>query len=119
MVVDDDKTIRELIKSILERDGISVIIAENGEKALELVNETPPNLVLMDINMPGMDGYEATRKIKDLPGSADLPVIFLTGRSAEEDAGRSFAHGAFAFVRKPFSPKQLSDLVTLTLQSLA
>ncbi len=118
MVVDDDESVRGLVKSILERDGLLVLTADNGESALELADKNHPKLVLMDITMPGMDGYEVTQKMKALPGLSDLPVIFLTGRSAEEDAGRSFAHGGLTYVRKPFSASQLSDLVSLTLQSL-
>ena len=111
----NEETIRELVKSLLAADGHQVLAADCGSEAISLAEEAKPDVVLMDITMPDMDGYQATRRIKEIPSLEETPVIFLTGRSAEEDAGRSFAYGAVTYICKPFSAKQLSDLVQATL----
>ncbi|UCC43831.1 MAG: response regulator [Candidatus Zixiibacteriota bacterium] len=115
LIVDDEEAIRELVKSVLAAEGHQVLAADCGTDAVSQAEEAKPDLVLMDINMPDMNGYQATRRIKEVPSLEDTPVVFLTGRSAEEDAGRSFAYGAIAYVCKPFSAKELSDLVQATL----
>ncbi len=77
-----------------------------------------PNLVLMDITMPDGDGYDTTQRLKQIPQLKHVPVIFLTGRSPQEDGGRSFHAGGLTYVKKPFGAKQLQDLVDLALQSV-
>ncbi|MBK7143274.1 MAG: response regulator [bacterium] len=116
LVVDDDPAISGLISAILGKDGYSVIVANCGSDGVRKAGEEHPKLVLMDITMPDMDGYEATRLIKSAPDMKDIPVIFLTGRSASEDGGRAFTSGGLTFMRKPFTAQQLRDLVSLAVQ---
>jgi len=118
LVVDDDEAILQTIKTILSECGHTVLTARDGTKGLAAAEQTSPDLILMDVVMPEMDGYETTRRLRERPHLKNVPVIFLSGRSTGEDAGRSFAHGGLTFVRKPFSTQQLTDLVALTLQSL-
>lgn len=117
LVVDDEPVMVQLLEKVLVVDGHKVISASSGDEALEIVSEHPPDLIIMDIMMPAMDGYEATSRIKRLPEMKDTPVIFLTGKLAEEDGGRSFAVGGTAFLSKPFKDYQIRDIVNLALKS--
>jgi CheY-like chemotaxis protein len=118
LVVDDDPAISGLVQLVLSRDGYQVYVAGNGQEGIAMAREVQPNLVLMDITMPDMDGYEATRQMKADKGLQNIPVIFLTGKSASEDGGRAFATGGLTYMRKPFSNQQLRDLVMLAMQSI-
>ena len=118
MIVDDEQLIVNLLQAILTKEGYEVVAALNGQEAVHLAKEQTPNLIIMDIGMPVMDGYQATAMIRALPNLARTPVIFLSGKSAEEDKGRSFAEGGLMFVRKPFTAPQIRDLIRLTAESL-
>jgi CheY-like chemotaxis protein len=118
MVIDDDSAITGLIEAVLNRDGYQVFIANSGGEGIAMAREVKPNLILMDITMPDMDGYEATKQLKADPTLMSIPVIFLTGKSASEDGGRAFATGGLTYMRKPFSNQQLRDLVMLAMQSI-
>jgi len=119
LVVDDEEPVRKLVGLILKRSGYAVCTAENGGDALAQAAKQKPDLILMDIAMPEMDGYKATAKLKDNNELADIPVILFSGRPPAEDAGRSFAHGALTYLKKPFTDQQLLGLVALTLESFA
>lgn len=104
LVVDDAPSNIQVVNSIL-KDTYKVRIATNGEKALELVGvDPPPDLILLDIVMPGMDGYEVCTRLKNDPGTKEIPVIFLTGQTETEDETRGFEVGAVDYIHKPFSP---------------
>lgn len=118
LVIDDDLTITDLIQSVLSKEGYFVYTANSGEEGIKLALEKMPHLIFMDIMMPGLDGYETTEKIKNNPQLKEVPVVFLTGRSASEDGGRAFAKGGASFIRKPFKNQQLKDLVRLILSSV-
>ena len=119
LVVDDEEFIVDLLRSILEVEGYQVHCGRSGREAVEIAMKVNPDLIIMDISMPDLDGYGATELIKQNPNLQAVPVIFLTGRSAEEDGGKAFATGATAFVRKPFKQRQIKDLVRLTMMSLS
>ncbi len=118
LVVDDEDSVSGLIQALLTRNGYTVMTAATGADGLAMAEKTRPDLILMDITMPDMDGYQATARIKESPELRDVPVIFLTGKTPTEDGGRAFASGGLTFVRKPFSNRQLLDLVALTMQSV-
>ena len=104
LVVDDSPSNIQTINSIL-KELYRVRIATNGPKALELVKVEPaPDLVLLDVMMPGMDGYEVCTHLKENPETREIPVIFLTGQTEIEDETRGFEVGAVDYVHKPFSP---------------
>jgi CheY-like chemotaxis protein len=107
-----------VIQAVLSREGYRVHLAHDGAEGVKLASQVQPDLIIMDITMPGMDGYEATERLKQDPKLADVPIIFLTGKSASEDGGRAFAKGGVSYVRKPFTSQQLRDLVALAMQSL-
>ncbi|UCD62603.1 MAG: response regulator [Candidatus Zixiibacteriota bacterium] len=116
LVIDDDIPMTDLIREILIIDGHRVCIANDGLTGIRLAGEVQPDLILMDITMPVIDGYRTTEQLKKLPGLKDIPVVFLTGRSAADDAGRAFACGGASYLLKPFTNQQIRDLVRLTLE---
>ncbi len=118
LVVDDEEVIVDLLRSILEREGYRVHCGGSGREGVEIAMKVHPDLIIMDIVMPDLDGYGATELIKQNPSMQDVPVIFLTGRSAGEDGGKAFATGGTSFIRKPFKQRQIKDLVKLTMMSL-
>jgi len=104
LVVDDAPTNIQMVNSIL-KDAYRIRIATNGTKALELVNASPrPDLILLDVMMPGMDGYEVCTRLKTDPATKDIPVIFLTGQTETSDETHGFEVGAVDYIHKPFSP---------------
>jgi CheY-like chemotaxis protein len=118
LVIDDDPVITDLMASILRPEGYEVHTANCGKQGMALAAQLKPNIVFVDITMPDLDGYAVTERLKNDPATAKLPIIYVSGRTAAEDNGRSFASGGLAFFRKPFSAKQLRDLVALTLMSI-
>jgi phosphoserine phosphatase RsbU/P len=104
LVVDDAPANIQVVNSIL-KDTYKVRIATNGTKALELVKTAPrPDLILLDVMMPGLNGYEVCSQLKTDPGTRDIPVIFLTGQTETADETRGFEVGAVDYIHKPFSP---------------
>ncbi|MCU1327804.1 MAG: hypothetical protein JWN34_3174 [Bryobacterales bacterium] len=111
LIVDDDEDLRVLARKALTRAGYGVIEAEDGATGLAMLRTNHPDLLLLDINMPGLDGFEVLRLIRENAETADLPVIVLTAQGDEESAKRSFEQGATDFLAKPFSPPQLDARV--------
>jgi DNA-binding response OmpR family regulator len=104
LVVDDDEDIRSLLRELLSRAGYRVEEAANGRAALRQLFETPPALVLLDVSMPELDGYQTLERIRDL---SDVPVIMLTARTQELERVRGLASGADDYVPKPFGRQEL------------
>jgi DNA-binding response OmpR family regulator len=104
LVVDDDGDIRVLLRELLGRAGYRVEEAADGRAALRKLFETPPSLVLLDVNMPELDGYQTLERIRDL---SDVPVIMLTARTQELERVRGLASGADDYVPKPFGRQEL------------
>jgi two-component system alkaline phosphatase synthesis response regulator PhoP len=107
LVVDDEQDIRDLLAYNLKQDGFAVVQAANGREALAQVASAKPDLVILDIMMPELDGFETCRAIRTNPETRHLPVIFLTARSAEIDQILSLELGADDYVQKPVSPRVL------------
>ncbi|SEP72382.1 Histidine kinase-like ATPase domain-containing protein [Ectothiorhodospira magna] len=103
LVVDDESSNRRLLGAMLKREGFAVTEAENGHRALELFEQSPPDIVFMDVMMPGMDGFEATRRIKTLSGMDFVPVIFLTALHDDQSLIRCIEVGGDDSLSKPFS----------------
>ena len=104
LLVDDAPANIQVANSIL-KDEYRVRVATSGAKALELVKVKPvPDLILLDVEMPEMDGYEVCRRLKADPETREIPVIFLTGKTEAEDETRGFSVGAVDYIHKPFSP---------------
>ena len=113
LVVDDELLIRQVIKEYLLLEGYEVDEAGNGEEAVSLVNDNDYSLMIMDIMMPHMDGFQACRKIKKIK---DIPCIMLSARSEEYDKLNGFELGIDDYVTKPFSPKELMARVKAILK---
>ena len=111
LVVEDEPEIRILVKTILEKAGYSVVEAEDGEAALRLVNEEEPDLVLLDVMIPCIEGWEVCRRIRENEATRRLPIIMVTVRTTDEDIQRSVECGANAHINKPFDQKELLDTI--------
>jgi signal transduction histidine kinase len=115
IVADDHQGIRHLIRSILEQDGLQVIEVKNGKEALEVFKKKKPDLVLLDIFMPVMDGLEACTQIKKLPGSSQVPVLIFTAHGDVKTAEDAFKVGASDFINKPINSEELHHRVNRLL----
>jgi DNA-binding response OmpR family regulator len=111
LAVDDDPTILRLLQVNLEMDGHEVFTAEDGEMALVRAREVAPQVVLLDVMMPNLDGWQVCERLRADEATADLPVVFLSARAQESDLARGHAVGADAYVTKPFDPLELVELV--------
>jgi DNA-binding response OmpR family regulator len=113
LVVDDEPIVREVVVSYLEREGYNTLEAGDGDRARELVEAESPNLVVLDVMLPGIDGLELCRWIR---ASSGLPVIMLTARGEEADRIVGLELGADDYVTKPFSPRELAARVRTVLR---
>jgi DNA-binding response OmpR family regulator len=113
LVVDDDDDIRALVGELLERAGHGVIKAPDGESALKLFYSRQPDLVVLDVSMPGLDGWEVLNRIREL---SDVPVLMLTARAEELEKVRGLRAGADDYVTKPFGGQELLARVDATLR---
>jgi len=116
LVVDDEKDLLDLVKRILTRGGFEVITASDGEEGLAKVYSEAPNLMILDINMPGMNGWEVCGKIRGDPLYKHLPIIMLTVRKKKEDQLKGLDLGGDEYITKPFYPKELLARVKTVLQ---
>jgi two-component system cell cycle response regulator DivK len=107
LAVDDQEDNRRILRDLLTSAGYEVIEAVNGEEAVTLAESQRPDLILMDIQLPGIDGYEATRRIKANPALRGTPLIVVTSYALSGDEAKATAAGADAYVSKPFSPRAL------------
>ncbi len=107
LVVDDDPDVRTLVELKLRLEGLEVVSVASGEEALAMLSVESFDLVVLDLMMPGIDGIEVCRRIRERPETADLPVIMLTARAQETDVERGLTVGATDYVTKPFSPREL------------
>ncbi len=113
LVVDDEQKIREIVRSYLEREGFDVAEASDGDAALTLARDWHPDLVVLDVMMPGRDGIEVLRQIRT---SSDVPVILLTARAEEVDTVVGLSVGADDYVTKPFRPRELVARIKTVLR---
>jgi DNA-binding response OmpR family regulator len=117
LVVDDDLHIRLLLARVLERAGMAVHLAEDGEVAIARFQQGGVALIVFDCEMPGMSGIEMLRAIRSLPGGAHLPAVMLTALGQGDAETRAAALGVTRFFGKPFSPSELSRAVRALLQA--
>ncbi len=111
LLVDDEGAIRAICRVNLESDGLSVTEAADGREALESVREQQPELVLLDVMMPGVDGWEVAERLASDSATRDIPVVFLSARAAREDRQRAQELGAVGYIVKPFDPIALGGIV--------
>lgn len=122
LVVEDEATVRRVIRQYLEREGYNVIESDDGGKALSLLHEEEPDLLILDIMLPGIDGYSITRALRrpiDDSNVKNIPIIMLTARTDEADRIAGFEVGTDDYVTKPFSPRELMMRVKALLRRTA
>jgi DNA-binding response OmpR family regulator len=115
LIADDDPDILALISFRLERAGYDIVRAVNGEEAVRVALDRRPDVALLDVMMPRVDGYEATRRLRQHRETSHMPIILLTARVQEDDIARGFDAGADDYVKKPFSPQELGARVQAIL----
>ncbi len=116
LAVDDEEDILELLKFNLSREGYQVPCAESGEQALRLVRSESPDLVVLDLMLPGIDGLEVTRRLKNNPDTKNIPIVMLTAKGEEADIVTGLELGADDYITKPFSPRILLARVRAVLR---
>jgi DNA-binding response OmpR family regulator len=117
LVIDDEPQITEIIDAFLSNAGHQVIAANAAKQGLKKAKEIKPDVILLDIMMPEMDGYAICNELKNDPATARIPVVFLTGKDRNDDMGRSFKVGGDMFIKKPFSCERLLEIVNIILLS--
>ncbi|MDX1510467.1 MAG: response regulator [Nitriliruptorales bacterium] len=111
LIVDDDPIILDIVTTVLDLEDFSVTTAEDGETALELVAKEPPDVMVLDVMMPGMSGLEVCAKLRSSEEHARLPIVLLTARDTDEDRRAGMDAGADYYLSKPFSPLELIDII--------
>ena len=111
LIAEDERDIRDLIAFTLRFAGYEVLTANNGEEAVQMTQKEMPDLVLTDVRMPKMTGYEACKLIKADPTTAHIPVVFLSAKGQEAEVQSGLAAGADEYLLKPFAPDQLTKKV--------
>jgi CheY-like chemotaxis protein len=119
LLVEDNEDNRTIYTTILRHVGHDVIEASNGEDGIRLALERQPNVILMDVAMPGIDGWEATRRLKGDPQTARIPVIALTAHAMAEDRQRAVDAGCEGYLAKPIEPRRVVEEVARMLERIA
>ncbi len=115
LIAEDERDIRELITFTLEFGGFQVIAAANGQEAVELARQHRPDLIILDVRMPKMTGYEACRILKSQEETRSIPVVFLSAKGQEAEIRQGMEAGADAYILKPFAPDELLQQVQAIL----
>jgi DNA-binding response OmpR family regulator len=115
LIAEDERDIRDLISFTLNYNGHEVVVTTNGEEALAVTQNIQPDLVLLDIRMPRMTGYETCKQLKANAATHDIPVIFLSAKGQEAEVNLGFEVGAVEYIVKPFSPDQLIEIINTVL----
>jgi DNA-binding response OmpR family regulator len=116
LVIDDEAPIRLLCRVNLEAENIEVVEAQDGEVGLELARSERPDVILLDVMMPGLDGWEVLQRLLDDETTREIPIVFLTARAELRDRARGLELGGVDYVTKPFNPIELAPLVTDILE---
>ena len=119
LIAEDERDIRELVIYSLQFGGFTVVQATNGVEAVEQAQKELPDLILMDVRMPKMTGYEACRQIKTINTIRDIPVVFLSAKGQESEIQTGLEVGAEEYILKPFAPDELVKQVQAVLERVA
>lgn len=107
LVVDDDATTLEVLHTVLDLEEFDVLTASDGQSALDIATASAPDVIVLDVMMPGLDGYQVCRALKDDPRTSEIPVVLLTARDQPGDREQGIASGCDLYLTKPFSPLTL------------
>lgn len=116
LIVDDEPNILLSLDFLMRKSGYTVLLARNGTEALEHIQQSKPDLILLDIMMPDVDGYEICQKTKSNSSTSHIKIIFLTAKSKESDIAKGLEMGADAYITKPFTNKNLLEQVKTILE---
>jgi two-component system aerobic respiration control protein ArcA len=116
LVIDDDETMRSVLKRIFESEGYKVYLASDGTHLSEILEDTPLELIMLDINLPWVDGYELCKLMKEHDDLRNVPVIFVSGKTSEIDIKRGFDAGCDDYITKPFNVDEITDTVKTLLK---
>jgi len=116
LIVDDEPNIVLSLEFLLRQQGYEVSVARDGEEALAAASRLRPDLVILDVMLPGLDGFEVCRRLRERPGLAGLKILLLTARGRDVDRVRGLEEGADAYVSKPFSTRELMRMVAELLE---
>jgi len=116
LIVDDSSTLREMISGLLIKSGMTVAEANDGVEAQAILEADPPDLVILDIVMPNMNGYELCRWAKNNPGTKDIPIVICSSKGEEFDRHWGMKQGADAYIAKPFRPSEMVETVKQLLR---
>ena len=119
LIIDDEPEITEIVETFLTEAGYKVAVENSPLKAVSKAIKFKPDVVLLDIMMPGSDGYEVCKELRKNPDFAETPIIFLTGKDREDDQGRSFQSGGDMYIKKPFSCERRLEIVNIVLTSIS
>ena len=117
LVVDDERDFRLIVSHVLERAGYTVVTAADGMEGLKTFEERKPDLIVLDGHLPDIDGFEVCRRLRQLPGGMDIPVLLCTVRSALSTVAAGFEAGATCYVLKPFEMEELLESVSTALKA--
>ncbi len=115
LVVEDEPILLRLLELNLRLGGFDVVSCASGEEALEAAVARPPDVVVLDVALPGIDGFEVLRRLRGAPATADVPIVIATAQAQDEDVRRGYALGVQGYVTKPFEPPSLVAVVRAAL----
>ena len=111
LICDDDPAVLRLIEVNLEIEGYEVVPAHHGEEAVAMATADKPDLIILDVMMPKLDGYGAAKKLKSLPETKDIPIVFLSAKTQQVDIDKGKSYGVAEYLTKPFDPVDLIEVV--------
>lgn len=111
LLIDDHRTVLRLLEAILKLKGYELLYAENGQQGMAMARQERPDLILLDVMMPEIDGFKVCQYLKGQPDTAKIPVVFLTARGAEDDLETGRKVGAEGFMTKPFLAREVLDTI--------
>ncbi len=117
LVIDDEPQITDIVEAFLSNAGHQVFVDNIAAEGLKKAKTIKPDIILLDIMMPGTDGYNVCNDLKNDPATSNIPVVFLTGKDRNDDMGRSFKVGGDMFIKKPFSCERLLEIINIILMS--
>ena len=111
LICDDDPAILRVLEVNLEVEGYDVLLARHGEEAIEVAAAEHPDLIILDIMMPRLDGYQTAERLKSMDKTRDIPVVFLSAKAQQSDIDKGRSYGVESYLTKPFDPNDLLDVV--------